>query len=70
VVSELLIFERGMNADLYIQSLDSLGGKELGKKIFLSRKDLIYAGFDIDTVEIGAAQKMGYWKVDLGKLEV
>lgn len=70
VVSELLIFERGMNADLYIQSLDSLGGKELGKKIFLNRKDLIYAGFDVDTVEIGAAQKMGYRKVDLAKLEV
>jgi hypothetical protein len=33
--------------------------------MFLNRKDLIYAGFSVDTVEIGAAQKMGYWKVDL-----
>lgn len=70
VISELLIFERWMNADMYIQSVDSLWWNELGKKIFLSRKDLIYAGFDIDTVEIGAAQKMGYWKVDLWNLEV
>jgi hypothetical protein len=70
VIGELLIFERGMNADMYIQSVDSLGWKELGKKIFLNRKDLIYAGFDVDTVEIGAAQKMGYWKVDLAKLNV
>ncbi|AHB41134.1 hypothetical protein P148_SR1C00001G0329 [candidate division SR1 bacterium RAAC1_SR1_1] len=70
VIGELLIFERGMNADMYIQSVDSLGGKELGKKIFLNRKDLIYAGFDVDTVEIGTPQKMGYWKVDLEKLGV
>lgn len=69
-VGEIMIFERGMNADISIQALDKLGWKEVGKKVFLNRKDLIYAGFDIDTIEIGGAQKMGYWRVDLNSLWV
>lgn len=69
-VGEIIVFERGMNSDIYIQAIDKLGGKELWTKLFLSRKEMTYAGFDVDTIEIGAAQKMGYWRIDLSKLGV
>lgn len=69
-VGEILIFERGMNSDMYVQAISKLGGKEKGNKIFLKRSDLIDAWFSINTREIGGNQKMGYWRVDLSKLGV
>lgn len=69
-VGEIMIFERGMNSDIYIQAVDKLWGKGLGNKVFLNRKEMIYAWFNIDTIEIWWSQKMGYWRVDLWRLGV
>lgn len=69
-VGEILIFERGMNSDISIQVVDKLWGNTLWTKLFLNRKDMKYAGFNVDTIEIGETQKMGYWRIDLSKLSV
>lgn len=68
---EIIIFERGVNSDLMIQAVDNLGGTGLGKTLLLKRnQQTTLSGILMDTTEIGAPQKVGYWKVDLSELGV
>ncbi len=57
-IDNLLIWERGMNSKLGVQALDA-NGNLVGNKLILDSKTWAYAGFDIDTLEIGGAQKVG-----------
>lgn len=58
-VDNIFLWERGMNSRLDIQALDA-SGNLLGNKISLDNsKNWDYAGFKIDTKEIGSAQKVG-----------
>ena len=67
-VDNLFIWERGMNSRLDIQALDA-DGNEIGNKVQLSNsRNWDYAGFDIDTKEIGRAQRVGSIGVSLADL--
>ncbi|MEA5576452.1 exosortase-dependent surface protein XDP2 [Anabaena sp. UHCC 0451] len=70
-LDNLFFWERGMNSDLGIQALD-IAGNVIGKfkKITEIRNSNNYAGFQIDTKEIGGSQKVGSWGVSLQELEV
>ena len=69
-VDNIFIWERGMNSRLDIQALDA-NGNEIGNKVALSNsKDWDYAGFNIDTQEIGGAQKVGSIGVSLADLGI
>ncbi|PSN15851.1 PEP-CTERM sorting domain-containing protein [filamentous cyanobacterium CCP5] len=65
-MDNLLIWERGMNSDLGIQAL-SAEGKLIGNYLKISRDSWTDAGFSIDTTEIGKAQKVGSFGVNLMK---
>jgi hypothetical protein len=67
-VDNIFIWERGMNSRLDIQALDKQGNV-IGNKVALSNsKNWDYAGYNIDTQEIGAAQKVGSIGVSLSDL--
>ncbi|NJM97005.1 MAG: PEP-CTERM sorting domain-containing protein [Phormidesmis sp. RL_2_1] len=58
-VDNIFLWERGMNSRLDIEALDA-SGNVIGSKIKLSNSSAWdYAGFKIDTKEIGSAQKVG-----------
>ena len=64
-ISNILIWERGMNSRLDLQALD-INGNVIGNKIALSNsKNWDYAKFDIDTKEVSGAQKVGSIGVSL-----
>ena len=62
-MDNLLIWERGMNSDLGIQALDSAGNL-IGSYLKIDRSQWTYAGFGIDTTEIGNTQKVGSFGVN------
>jgi hypothetical protein len=70
LIDNLLIWERGQNSKLGVQALDGEGNL-IGKKLILDSNNWDYAGFQIDTQEIGSAQKVGSLGVNvLGDLGV
>lgn len=66
-VDNIFIWERGMNSRLDIQALDA-SGNVIGNLLNLNSKNWNYAGFDIDTLEINGAQKVGSIGVSLADL--
>jgi hypothetical protein len=67
-VDNIFIWERGMNSRLDVQALDA-NGQLIGNKLALSNsKNWDYAGFKIDTQEIGSAQKVGSIGISLADL--
>ncbi|MBW4670181.1 MAG: PEP-CTERM sorting domain-containing protein [Cyanomargarita calcarea GSE-NOS-MK-12-04C] len=65
----LFFWERNMNSDLLIQAFDQTG-MLIGNSLKLLRQSQTNAGFQIDTTEIGSAQKVGNWGVKLEELGV
>lgn len=68
-LDNLFFWERGMNSDLGIQAINSIG-ELIGQSLKLDRSAQANAGFSIDTTEIGEAQKVGSWGVSLKQLGV
>ncbi|MBE9076275.1 PEP-CTERM sorting domain-containing protein [Romeria aff. gracilis LEGE 07310] len=68
-VNTLFLWERGQNSTLNVQALNS-AGTPVGTLLTLNSKDWDYAGFDIDTTEIGSAQPVGSMGVTLADLGV
>lgn len=67
-VDNIFLWERGMNSRLDVQALDA-SGNVIGNKLALSNsKNWDYAGYKIDTLEIGSAQKVGSIGVSLADL--
>jgi hypothetical protein len=69
LVDNLLFWERGQNSRLGVQALDDFGNV-VGNFLKLDSKTWDYAGFRIDTTEIGGAQKVGSLGVSLADLGV
>ena len=63
-LSNVLIWERGMNSDLGVQALD-VEGNLIGDYLKVDRDDWAYAGFKINTTEIGGSQKVGSFGINL-----
>lgn len=57
-IDNVLLYERGQNSRLDIQALDE-NNNVIGNKLHLNSRDWDYAGFDINTKEIGSAQRVG-----------
>ena len=69
-VDNIFLFERGMNSRMDVQALDA-NGNTIGNLLQLSKsKNWDYAGFDINTKEIGGAQKVGSIGISLMDLGV
>lgn len=69
-VDNVFIWERGMNSRLDIQALDA-NGEAIGNLLELSNsKHWDYAGYDINTKEIGSAQRVGSTGVSLADLGI
>lgn len=72
-LDNLFFWERGSGqwnaSDLLIQAIDA-SGNLIGNSLFLGRNDKQYAGFSLDTLEIGKAQEVGSWGVKLSQLGV
>lgn len=69
-VDNIFIWERGMNSRLDIQALDA-NGNEIGNKVQLSNsRNWDYAGFKLNTKEIGGSQKVGSIGVSLADLGI
>ncbi|MEC4986508.1 MAG: exosortase-dependent surface protein XDP2 [Oscillatoria sp. PMC 1068.18] len=68
-VDNLFFWERGLNSKLDIQALDTEGNL-IGNLFTLNSENWQYAGFDIDTLEINSAQKVGSIGVSLADLGV
>lgn len=68
-LDNLLFWERGQNSDLGIQAVDAAGNL-IGNFLKLARTNQSFAGYSIDTTEIGGAQKVGSWGVSLKQLGV
>jgi hypothetical protein len=66
-VDNIFLWERGQNSRLDIQALDA-NNNVIGNMLHLNSKDWDYAGFDIDTKEIGSAQKVGSIGVSMADL--
>lgn len=67
-VDNIFVWERGMNSRLDVQALDA-NGDLIGNKLQLSKSsEWDYAGYKINTKEIGGAQKVGSIGVSLGDL--
>lgn len=64
---ELLFLERGINSDTRIRLIfqDAIGAERFTNFLFVGRSDLVDAGMDIDTVEIGGGQSHGIIGIDL-----
>lgn len=69
-VDNIFIWERGMNSQLDIQALDA-NGDIIGNQVKLSNsRNWDYAGFKIDTKEIGSTQRVGSIGVSLADLGI
>lgn len=76
-LDSLFFWERGFdyynpntgNSDLGVQAIDE-NGNLVGNFIKLKRSEQTYAGFSLDTTEIGETQKVGSWGVNLAQLGV
>jgi len=69
-VDNIFIWERGMNSQLDIQALDA-SGNVIGNQVQLSNsRNWDYAGYDINTQEIGRAQRVGSIGVSLADLGI
>ena len=73
-LDSLFFWERGMNSDLTIQAINEKGDL-IGNVMRLNRKskegsNQEYAGFKINTMEIGGNQNVGSWGVSLAELDV
>ncbi len=68
-VSNLFFWERGMNSDLAVQAIDGQGNL-LGNLFKINRNTWQNAGYSIDTTEIGGAQTVGSWGLNLSDLGV
>lgn len=68
-VNNLLFWERGMNSSIGVQAIDSAGNL-IGNYLKLDSRTWQYAGFNIDTTEIGDAQRVGSLGVSLADLGV
>ncbi len=68
-ISQLFVWERGMNSRLAIQGLDSLG-QLIGNEIILGQGAWAWqsAGYKIDTTEISGAQNVGSQGITLADL--
>ena len=68
--TNLLIMERGMNSGLRLYGLYRNGTSVVPTSTYLdlAANAQSYAGFSLDTTEIGAAQRVGAWGVDVGSL--
>ncbi|NJL86434.1 MAG: PEP-CTERM sorting domain-containing protein [Leptolyngbyaceae cyanobacterium SM1_1_3] len=64
VIDNLLIWERGKNSDLGVQAVDN-SGNLIGNFFKVTRSDWTDAGFSIDTTEIGSAQAVGSFGLNL-----
>ena len=69
LVDNLLFWERGQNSRLGVQALDAFGNL-VGNFLLLDSRNWDYAGFRIDTTEIGGAQNVGSLGVSLADLGV
>ena len=68
-LDSIFFWERGMNSDLLVQGIDA-AGKVNAKSYKISETRKNYAGYSIDTQEIGDAQKVGSWGLSLKDLGV
>jgi hypothetical protein len=68
-VDQLFLWERGQNSKLDVQALDA-NGNTIGNVLNLYSKNWQYAGFGIDTREIGGVQKVGSIGITLADLGV
>ncbi|MEA5550554.1 exosortase-dependent surface protein XDP2 [Anabaena cylindrica UHCC 0172] len=70
-LDNLFFWERGQNSTLGIQALD-MSGNIIGnfKQLTETKKPTNYAGFQIDTKEIGGSQDVGSWGISLQDLGV
>ncbi|OAB62800.1 PEP-CTERM sorting domain-containing protein [Leptolyngbya valderiana BDU 20041] len=68
-VDNLLVWERGMNSKLGIQAIDR-NGNLIGRYLEVNSRNWQYAGYDIDTQEIGGAQKVGARGISMAELGV
>lgn len=68
-VDMLFFWERGMNSKLGVQAIDS-NGSLLGNFLELDSKFWSYAGYGIDTKEIGGTQRVGSKGLTLADLGV
>lgn len=66
-MDNLLIWERGMNSRIGVQALQEVNGElvGVGNTLILNSKTWNYAGFDLNTQEIGNAQKVGSISVNI-----
>ncbi|MGC9503329.1 exosortase-dependent surface protein XDP2 [Baaleninema sp.] len=68
-VDNLLVWERGMNSKLGVQAIDREGNL-LGRYLEVNSKNWDYAGYNIDTQEIGSAQRVGARGISMAELGV
>ena len=66
-VDNIFLWERGMNSRLDVQALDAKGNT-IGNLLKLNSKNWDYAGYSIDTQEIGSAQRVGSIGISLADL--
>lgn len=63
-LDNVFFWERGMNSSLGIQAIDKTGNL-IGNFFKLTANTQVAAGYSIDTMEIGGAQQVGSWGVNL-----
>lgn len=68
-VSNLFFWERGLNSDLSVQAIDNAGNL-LGNLFRINRQTWQRAGYNLNTTEIGSAQAVGSWGLNLSDLGV
>ncbi|NJR69404.1 MAG: PEP-CTERM sorting domain-containing protein [Synechococcales cyanobacterium CRU_2_2] len=66
-VNSFFFWERGMNSDLHVEALDSLGNVIAGTAFEITRDLWQSAGYKIDTTEIGGAQNVGSYGLKFGQ---
>lgn len=66
-MDNILLWERGMNSKIGVQALDTAGNL-IGNFLELNSNNWGYAGYDINTKEIGGTQKVGSIAVSLADL--
>ncbi|WP_414752935.1 exosortase-dependent surface protein XDP2 [Anabaena sp. CCY 9910] len=68
-LDNIFYWERGQNSSIGIQAIDHLGNT-IGNFITITKNDLTYANFDINTKEISSAQPVGSVGISLDALGV
>lgn len=66
-VNTFFLFERGLNSDLHVEALDSLGNVIADTAFEITRDLWTDAGYQIDTTEITAAQNVGSYGLKFGR---